>query len=284
MVGTVTENNENAPVENAEAPQDDSSAVAGSDFLQDEPQAQNLPSTEQQSLENQPTNQNSLSDEAKEYGFSEELINSLPPDQLNRVMMEFDKRLLGSPNGMMGQTPQNHQQQTEQNQQQNQQPEPLQNEDAPNWDDDEVFDPDQAKGLKYLHQQIQQVQGFMQQQAAQAEMQQFMSAIDGLKSEVLSSEKLDSQEMQMVAQYYDQFRMMGLEPEMAVKRSARALGISSHEELKSAAQDRQSQFSGSPARSSNGQFQTAVDLVREKLADAGGNTYDVGSDFEGFLT
>ena len=199
-------------------------------------------------------------------------------------MMEFDKRLLGSPNGMMGQSPQNYQQQPEQFQQQSQQPEPLQDELAPNWDDDEVFDPDQAKGLKYLHQQIQQMQGQMQQQAQQVEMKQFMGAIDGLQSEVLNSNKLDTKEMQMVAQYYDQFRMMGLDPETAVKRSARALGISSHEELKSAAQQRQGQFSGSPARSSNGQFQTAVDLVREKLTEAGGNTYDVGSDFEGFLT
>lgn len=280
----MTEQNENAPVENAEAPQVDSSAIADSEFLNDEPQAPDSP-TDQQLLnnQNQPEAGNSLSEEAKQYGFSEELINSLPPDQLNRVMMEFDRKLLSSPNGMMGQQPQNYQQQPEQSQEQIQQPNPLQDEYVPNWDDDEIFDPDQAKGMKYLHQQIQQMQGYIQHQAQQVEMQQFMGAIDSLQSEVLRSDKLDSKEMQMVAQYYDQFRQMGLDPDTAVKRSARALGISSHEELKSAAMQRSSQISGSPARSSNGQFQSAVDLVRDKLADAGGNTFDMGSDYEGFL-
>ena len=237
---------------------------------------------------------NPIVDEARSYGFSDELINSLPPEQLDQVMNEFASKFNSSPNGMIGQQQPYQQayqqpmqqpppQQPVQHQQQQQQQQQFQDPSRPDWDNEDLYDPDYAKGMKYLDSRIEQLMQQQFQQQQQEVMNEYLEAIDGLQSDVISRKNLDRPEIAQHATLYEQFRGNGMDSSTAARLALRSLGISSKEELLDQAKDRSGQVAGKPLRSANGQFTSALGKMKEKLRDMGQNPEGAGDDFEGFL-
>lgn len=232
------------------------------------------------------------------YGFSPESIQGIPAEQLQRLMTDLDRQAFGGfgfSQQWMGQQPFGQQlpyQQFQQPQfqqqylppqyQQQQQAQQQQNLAPPNFDDQEIFDEHSAGAFKYLNHQINQMQQMMQMERNQQAANQFFGELESLKKEgVFGPDGLTRQQQESIALAIDQLRLQNpyVDVRQVTRRLARAMNPTANPELQRHAKQRQSQFSGTPARSANGQFrsESADEIIQRKLDEAGASQY------EGFL-